>query len=181
MLKKGITRKGHNGAQCSSIFWDRLGHHASCVKSWPRPRERFGSLSVLPGFLGIAIVGVRPSVSSDSSVPLLPVSASWKRRCNTLDTGRKTCFSQVVLTKIMTSPERTNAFAVIQGILSESGPAGFYTGIQVRAGWPMQGGLLFLRSLVGGPSTPARTPHEARAQHRHQQDGVGSRIISSAV
>ena len=40
--------------------------------------------------------------------------------------------SQVVLTKIMTSKEKTNAFAVIQGILSESGPAGFYSGIQVR-------------------------------------------------
>lgn len=39
----------------------------------------------------------------------------------------------MVLTKIMTSKEKTNAFAVIQGILSESGPAGFYTGIQVRA------------------------------------------------
>lgn len=40
---------------------------------------------------------------------------------------------QVVLTKIMTSKEKTNAFAVIQGILSESGPAGFYSGIQVRS------------------------------------------------
>lgn len=39
----------------------------------------------------------------------------------------------MVLTKIMTSKEKTNAFAVIQGILSESGPAGFYSGIQVRA------------------------------------------------
>ncbi|CAN0373815.1 unnamed protein product, partial [Hapterophycus canaliculatus] len=37
---------------------------------------------------------------------------------------------KVVLTKIMTSKDKTNAFAVIQGILSESGPAGFYTGIQ---------------------------------------------------
>ncbi|CAM9527456.1 unnamed protein product [Ectocarpus sp. 6 AP-2014] len=40
---------------------------------------------------------------------------------------------EVVLTKIMTSKEKTNAFAVIQGILSESGPAGFYTGIQAYA------------------------------------------------
>ncbi|CAN0013713.1 unnamed protein product [Laminaria digitata] len=37
---------------------------------------------------------------------------------------------EVVLTKIMTSKEKTNAFAVIQGILAESGPAGFYTGVQ---------------------------------------------------
>eukprot|EP00752_Nemacystus_decipiens_P016768 g15005.t1 len=40
---------------------------------------------------------------------------------------------EVVLTKIMTSKEKTNAFAVIQGILSESGPAGFYSGIQAYA------------------------------------------------
>eukprot|EP00903_Cladosiphon_okamuranus_P010191 g9650.t1 len=40
---------------------------------------------------------------------------------------------EVVLTKIMTAKERTNAFAVIQGILSESGPAGFYSGIQAYA------------------------------------------------
>lgn len=40
---------------------------------------------------------------------------------------------QVVVTKMVTSKEKTNAFAVIQGILAESGPAGFYKGIQVRA------------------------------------------------
>ena len=32
----------------------------------------------------------------------------------------------------MTSKEKTSAFAVIQGILSKNGPAGFYDGIQVR-------------------------------------------------
>lgn len=37
---------------------------------------------------------------------------------------------EVVLTKIMTSKDKTNSFAVIQGILAESGPAGFYKGIQ---------------------------------------------------
>ncbi|CAM9193200.1 unnamed protein product [Choristocarpus tenellus] len=37
---------------------------------------------------------------------------------------------EVVLTKIMTSRESTNALAVIQGILAESGPGGFYKGIQ---------------------------------------------------
>lgn len=31
----------------------------------------------------------------------------------------------------MTSKDKTNAFAVIQGILAESGPAGFYKGVQV--------------------------------------------------
>lgn len=56
--------------------------------------------------------------------------------------GRRTVGSQVVLTKIMTSKKKTNAFAVIQGILSESGPAGFYTGIQVRA-FDLSGTLLF--------------------------------------
>eukprot|EP00904_Undaria_pinnatifida_P014005 jgi/Undpi1/9735/HiC_scaffold_27.g12191.m1 len=38
--------------------------------------------------------------------------------------------AEVVLTKIMTSKEKTSAFAVIQGILSKNGPAGFYDGIQ---------------------------------------------------
>ncbi|CAM9979849.1 unnamed protein product, partial [Discosporangium mesarthrocarpum] len=40
---------------------------------------------------------------------------------------------RVVLTKIMTSRDKTNAFAVVQTILKESGPGGFYKGIQV---WP---------------------------------------------
>lgn len=38
---------------------------------------------------------------------------------------------QVVLTKIVTAKENTNAFAVIQAILAEGGVGGFYKGIQV--------------------------------------------------
>lgn len=38
----------------------------------------------------------------------------------------------------MTSKNKTSSFAVIQSILADSGPSGFYKGIQVRVCSPIQ-------------------------------------------
>lgn len=58
---------------------------------------------------------------------------------------------QVVLTKIVTAKESTNAFSVIQAILAEGGVGGFYKGIQVRTVLGQMTMRFSTRVLLVGP------------------------------